>query len=1063
MVGKYGGGGYPVDPATQQVDSAQEPRSLVVPKEKPGTAQTVGVGIAQVPTTLIGGDGIRVEVSNFRYAVNLDIAKLEPAGPGQAAQQWLPIWDENTGTDEVRRVPVQVIPADAPRDGIVYGRMDGGWVDVTANVTIDWGDIQDVPPNLAYLPISQDDVTNLTTDLAAINTAIGDLSTNKVSKSGDTMTGPLSLPSTGTQSSTAINFGTAGSGFYGNSTDMRYSIGGSVKLVLTASTFQVANVLRVTPGTAAAPALHFGTATTGFYGDATSVSTATSGVNRLTVSTTAVTSTLPVVLPAAPTTDLQAATKKYVDDTTGAVNTAKVAKAGDTMTGGLNVAGDLSVNATVGNNAVLSLRTDGLYSWRIVRAANTRNLSLNRYDDTSTFVGTAFIFDYATGQMSLTLRPTWQGFTPWDSNNFNPANYLSTGGGTLTGTLTINPTSGTSASIELGRTGVANTAYIDFHSGATTADFDSRIQATGGNGTTGGGVLQFTSTLINYNAATHTFSARPTFGGNLAWDAGNFTPSNYLPLTGGTMTGNLKLRANAPILYFSEADQAAPAGEWRFVADGTQFRLDRATAVDGNGNWTTATKPISVNNADVVTLSMRPIFGTATPWDSANYPMDITTTAPTTGQALVWSGTKFVPTTLGSGLGDGPSDGALYGRLNAAWVKGVKLAGDTMTGSLVMAPITPIETPAAGGVAARWLSCSADTAFNGYVNTAGNQWRAMSTGYIGVVGFDNTNGNFVIQQSTAVVNKDAPAISFAPSLTIGRTGGTMTGNLTIGPASGNAAVVLYAAGLGYGATFEQNTNGNAYIWNGSKGWAFQADGSLGAPGGASFNSNVYVTGSISASGNITAGNEPNLWMGRSGNANLTSYANGIWVGFDTAAAHLKMLWSGVCELRLQSDANMVFAGNLPYKPGGGPWADSSDNRIKTELGTYDVGLAEIAALRPVRYRFRGNDTDAPPSPVMGGEIEPPYGGTLAAPYANSTHRFVAESGKEFVGLMAQEVEAIIPDMVTKRAAYIDGEPVTDLRDLDPGPLVFALINAVKELKAQNEALLARVEELEARP
>jgi len=54
-------------------------------------------------------------------------------------------------------------------------------------------------------------------------------------------------------------------------------------------------------------------------------------------------------------------------------------------------------------------------------------------------------------------------------------------------------------SIELGKLGVLTTPFIDFHSGATTTDYDSRIQASGGTGTTGQGTL-------TYTAATHVFS-----------------------------------------------------------------------------------------------------------------------------------------------------------------------------------------------------------------------------------------------------------------------------------------------------------------------------------------------------------------------------------------------------------------------------------------------------------------------------------------------------------------------------------------------------------------------------
>jgi hypothetical protein len=43
-------------------------------------------------------------------------------------------------------------------------------------------------------------------------------------------------------------------------------------------------------------------------------------------------------------------------------------------------------------------------------------------------------------------------------------------------------------------------------------------------------------------------------------------------------------------------------------------------------------------------------------------------------------------------------------------------------------------------------------------------------------------------------------------------------------------------------------------------------------------------------------------------------------------------------------------------------------------------------------------------------------------------------------------------MVTKRAAFIDGVAVNDLRDLDTSSLIFALVNAVKTLAARLAAL-----------
>jgi Chaperone of endosialidase len=71
-------------------------------------------------------------------------------------------------------------------------------------------------------------------------------------------------------------------------------------------------------------------------------------------------------------------------------------------------------------------------------------------------------------------------------------------GGTLTGGLTI-AYAGNNG-FEIGRTdGVASTPFIDFHSGATATDYDVRLIASGGNGTSGNGSL-------NIVAATTTFS-----------------------------------------------------------------------------------------------------------------------------------------------------------------------------------------------------------------------------------------------------------------------------------------------------------------------------------------------------------------------------------------------------------------------------------------------------------------------------------------------------------------------------------------------------------------------------
>ena len=128
---------------------------------------------------------------------------------------------------------------------------------------------------------------------------------------------------------------------------------------------------------------------------------------------------------------------------------------------------------------------------------------------------------------------------------------------------------------------------------------------------------------------------------------------------------------------------------------------------------------------------------------------------------------------------------------------------------------------------------------------------------------------------------------------------------------------------------------------------------------------------------------------------------------------------------VNSQGNMTCNGQA-YKPGGGSWQAISDARIKTVMGDYEPGLYEAVQLRPVVYTFKGNDGPA--------------------------HKEAAAAGKSFVGLIADEVLSVIPDMVEVKRGVIDGQEVDDYKTLDLSQLVFMLINSVKELKAEIDTL-----------
>jgi len=174
--------------------------------------------------------------------------------------------------------------------------------------------------------------------------------------------------------------------------------------------------------------------------------------------------------------------------------------------------------------------------------------------------------------------------------------------------------------------------------------------------------------------------------------------------------------------------------------------------------------------------------------------------------------------------------------------------------------------------------------------------------------------------------------------------------------------------------------------------------------------------------------------------NITFLTSSDWrLNWAVADGALRYYAAGVSVMSLRAGGLFDITGQ-GYKPGGGLWGDNSDARIKNVLGEFGLGLDAIRQLRPVCYNFKGNDTTQAPA---SGET---------APYKNSRHYQAAKDGQQFIGLLAQDTEAVAPALVTRAAAYIDGSAVGDMRSINTDGLVYALINCVKELAARVEVL-----------
>jgi hypothetical protein len=118
--------------------------------------------------------------------------------------------------------------------------------------------------------------------------------------------------------------------------------------------------------------------------------------------------------------------------------------------------------------------------------------------------------------------------------------------------------------------------------------------------------------------------------------------------------------------------------------------------------------------------------------------------------------------------------------------------------------------------------------------------------------------------------------------------------------------------------------------------------------------------------------------------------------------------------------NLTVYGNA-YKPGGGSWSAASDVRLKKSVRPLKDTLDKLLRLRGVSFEWK----------------EPEKQGNLTGPQ---------------MGLIAQEVEEVFPE-------WIDMDP-SGYKILTVRGFEALAVEALKEIKAQNEALRSRIEALE---
>ena len=116
----------------------------------------------------------------------------------------------------------------------------------------------------------------------------------------------------------------------------------------------------------------------------------------------------------------------------------------------------------------------------------------------------------------------------------------------------------------------------------------------------------------------------------------------------------------------------------------------------------------------------------------------------------------------------------------------------------------------------------------------------------------------------------------------------------------------------------------------------------------------------------------------------------------------------------------VYQGN-----NSSSWTTTSDQRLKKNIVNNDTGLEKILQIQVRNFEYRTEDEIT--------ELE--------------KHNVIKKAGVQ-LGVIAQEIAQIVPETVKTETSGV--------MSVDPDPLTWYLVNAIKELNAKIEAQAAEI-------
>jgi len=331
--------------------------------------------------------------------------------------------------------------------------------------------------------------------------------------------------------------------------------------------------------------------------------------------------------------------------------------------------------------------------------------------------------------------------------------------------------------------------------------------------------------------------------------------------------------------------------------------------------------------------------------------------------------------------------------------------------------------------------------------------KSFTTGNYNVaIGLEALRTSSNSNENTAIGSYALQAVTSGSSnVAVGyNAGGVMTtagNNVFVGKAAGQAVTTGSAyTFVGYQAGANVLNNGNVTAIGSNALVSCTTGGSNVACGDSAFQSlttasNCTAIGQGAASGlttgifNVSVGagtfpqlttGDSNIAMGRAAGGTITTGTNGIFIGRDALASSGGTNYENVFGAGTGKGSSTTFILNACYQGNNsGSWSTTSDRRLKKNIVDNNEGLNKLAQVQVRNFEYRTEEeiTDLP------------------------THTIIKKSGVQ-LGVIAQELQTVLPDCVKEES--------TGVLTIDSDNLTWYLINAVKELKAELDALKAKV-------